>query len=238
MPLNMRPPGAEGPMYAPERDIAYIAPTLLRAAINSLEPSRMPAPLRAFLADQGVTDAQLAAAIEKIAEAQSLFVGTIDVRSPYDALNAVGFLDTPQAAQAIIFAAFGKALIGAWFQGVRDVTHLQDAPLTQPDIVRFYLAASAVSAELRGDEADTSAQDPRIEPAVLQEQLRNLRNYHAEVLRKLHKKEEHYAQLSQEFERCRNEFQVFRDQSWSRQAGLAIRAVLSKIKKLVSQNRT
>lgn len=202
MPVNMRPPGAAGPMYAPERDLAYIAPTLLRAAIVSLDPPNILPSLRAYMDQHGVTDADLAKAINAIAEAQTLFVGTLDVRSPYDALQAAGFLDLSGAIQGVVLAAFGRVLLGAWFQAVRDTTHIEDAPANQEDISRYYYAALSAAANLRQEAVPAAPEDPRLAAAVLAEQLRHLRNYHSEVLHKLKAERARNGSLAKERNEC------------------------------------
>lgn len=189
-------------MYAPERDLAYVAPTLLRAAIDSLDPQRITPSLRSYMIRHEITDEQLADAIQKIAEAQALFVGTLDVTTPHEALEAVGFLDVHNDVQGVVLAAFGRVLLAAWFKSVRETTHIQDAPTSQEDISRYYFAAMHTAANLRGEAFDVSQYAPQVEAAVLAEQLRHLRNYHSELLQKLKTERKRHQSLSQDYNAC------------------------------------
>lgn len=226
MPINVRPPGSSGPMYNPERDIAYIAPTLLRAAITSLDPDRILPSLRAYMDEHGVTDQDLSATIAAVAGAQSLFVGTLDVKTPLDALEASGFTAQSPAAQGVVLAAFGRVLLGAWFKAVREVTHVEDAPECQEDISRYYFAALGAAARLRDEEPPPFPDDPRLQPAVLSEQLRLLRSYHSEMLQRLKTERKRHASLSAELIECRTQLHSL----WTYRLRQAIKRLWAKLR--------
>lgn len=146
--LSIRPRGGDGPMYAPERDLAYITPTLMAAAMRTLEPGYQDDELVRYCQQYGISDDVLGTAVERMAEAQHNFVSAFDVLTPAQALNLADFTELPYSVRNVVFAAFGRALVGAWFQAVRDVTHIGEVPRAAGELADYYAVATLVSGKL------------------------------------------------------------------------------------------
>ena len=113
--IGYRQKGDAGPLYNPERDYAYITPTLMRAAIESLD-----VPNDAFPADkewriaQEITPEELAAAAESVARAQRDFVNANDpVTSFSQALMRHGFYEQRTVVRQLLFATIGEVFCAA-----------------------------------------------------------------------------------------------------------------------------
>jgi hypothetical protein len=173
MTSGYRPKGSKGPMYHPERDIAYIGPTLMRTAMGQLLLEKMPESRRMFAEQNGVTQEHINAAVSAFAEAQSDFVSvTESVQSPYEALQRRGFFEHPPVALLLLYAAVGEVLGGAWFQTVRDVTYLnEDSPAGQEIANLLYAARTMADKDPTGEDLPVSAYGSRI--IELQRQLEN-----------------------------------------------------------------
>lgn len=128
--VGMRPKGSDGPKYHPERDLAYITPTLMAQAMSTLVIDRMRPELQEFAADHNVTQEDLNWAVVQFAEAQQLYVSlATPVESAHEALSNKQFFNASLATRLLITAAIGEAVTGAWFVSVRDVTRVdQDSP--------------------------------------------------------------------------------------------------------------
>ncbi len=144
-----RPKGADGPMYAPERDIAYITPTLMRAAIDMLDVSNRAPDTQEWIELCGIEESELDAAIVRFAEAQQYYVSNSNpVNSITEALQRTKFFEIRPAVRMVLLASIGEALSGAWFTAVRDVTNInEDAPV-QREMVEF--AEAAYNFSVRG----------------------------------------------------------------------------------------
>lgn len=122
MSLDYRPRGSSGPMYNPERDLAHITPTVMKAAISQLDRGNRLPHVQAIIDQHGITEEQLGEAAAKFAESQNLYVYTKGIAVPQDAFLVTGFDVLPTVLQDLIFAAIGRVLTGAWFFAVRRVT--------------------------------------------------------------------------------------------------------------------
>jgi hypothetical protein len=182
---SFRPRGSTGPMYSPERDLAYIGPTVLRAGIDSLEQVLKSDEIQAMLSLHGCDNSHVAAAVTAYAESQSLFVGTPDVMTTGQALQAGGFVNHPLIAQQLVLAAIGASLTGAWFKAVRDTTHVGEVPEGEGDMFRFYQAAREVVAKLDGLPPPQVIPPTAVEFHTMTRQLQELRNHHGAVLQTL-----------------------------------------------------
>lgn len=143
---GIRPKGSDGPMYHPERDLAYITPTLMANAIGTLVLDSMRPELQAFAKSSCISQESLNTAVESFAKAQQLYVSTTDrVESAKEALEMTGFYQLPLSLRMLLMAALGETVAGAWFVAVRDVTRTdQDSPaITQ--MAEMLAAAKAVA---------------------------------------------------------------------------------------------
>lgn len=135
--IGFRPKGELTPMYHPERDFAYITPTLMRIAVESLD-NKNDILREKWRADNNVNQALVAKAVESIARAQADFVNATDPpRTFRDALERHGFLNFSFDVQQYVLAAFGEVICGAWFNAVREVSVVGQQSPAATDMARF-----------------------------------------------------------------------------------------------------
>lgn len=183
MTSQYRPAGSTGPMYSPERDLAYLGPTVLLAGIESLDQTRLSKEMESFLLnDLGLTHGEIAAAISAYAESQRYFIGVPDVITTSQALQAGGFTRLPLTAQQVVLAAIGGAVTGAWFKAVRDTTKVGELPHSMDEMFRFYQAAKQVAGDWDGTERPAILPPSVIELEKAKLAWAELRNRHSEVL--------------------------------------------------------
>lgn len=135
MSLGFRPKhlaGTDAPIYSPERDLAYIGPTLFKDAFENLDEANQPPELKQWLQSQGIEDSAIDPAIQAFAHAQKYYVTNEPedkVTTPGEALAKLNFYQLPFSLRMLLFATIGETVAGAWFRFVRDVTWQDhDAP--------------------------------------------------------------------------------------------------------------
>lgn len=135
--IGFRRKGDNTPLYNPERDYAYITPTLMAAAIESLEANNTPE--RKYWRDaNSITDAELVKVAEGLALAQRDFVNAVDpVNNFAQALNRHGFYDVRYAVRNYLFATIGEVFCAAWFKAVREVSIVGEPSPAHTDMARF-----------------------------------------------------------------------------------------------------
>lgn len=138
--IGYRRKGDQTPLYNPERDYAYITPTLMRMAIEILD-AREPQERVKFRLDNGITQGVVAKIAETLALAQSDFVNAADpVKSLEAALERHGFFNFNYPTRQYLFSAIGEVFCAAWFTAVREVSTVdQDSPVAV-DMARFTAA--------------------------------------------------------------------------------------------------
>jgi hypothetical protein len=137
MSIGYRQKEASGPLYHPERDFAYITPTLLRQAIENLE-APLNEEIKRWVELNDVTQAELIAAAEALADAQRDFVSGADpVTSLEHALNRRDWQALRYPVRQYVLATIGEVIIGAWFKAVREVTEVGEESPAQNEMCRF-----------------------------------------------------------------------------------------------------
>jgi hypothetical protein len=169
MTINFRRQGENGPMYNPERDYAYITPSLLVTAINNLETQDLPA---------GCTKEDVVGITSALAQAQRNFVnGAEPVASLRAALEKHGFYAFPETLQQALFAAIGEVICGAWFTAVREVSVVgEDSPASN-DMARFSAAVREFAARANATkfaDPDATAEKLQMRNDVLQTRINEL----------------------------------------------------------------
>jgi hypothetical protein len=141
--IGYRKKGDSGPLYNPERDYAYITPTLMRTAIENLDAPSTDFPADAAWRDeQNITAEELGLAVEALAKAQRDFVNAADpVSSLTQALLRHGFYDARPAVRTTLFAAIGEVICAAWFKAVREVSLVGEESPAADEMARFAAAA-------------------------------------------------------------------------------------------------
>lgn len=135
------------PMYAPQRDLAYIYGPACREAFWGLDQVNWQEYFSGWLEAASVTQDDLGEGVRRFVEAQRLFVHDPDVEEPAHALQKAGFFDVPHPVRIMIYERIGEVMTGGFFVALRDVTPNYDAP---PPDVEFdkMLAAGRVMAEV------------------------------------------------------------------------------------------
>lgn len=138
--IGYRRKGDSGPLYNPERDYAYITPTLMRIAIERLDTDDSPEAI-AWRQEAGITEQDVLAVVDCLANAQRDFVNAADpVRSFEAALTRHGFYDLRYPVRQFLFAAIGEVFCAAWFKAVREVSVVGEESPAQTDMARFTAA--------------------------------------------------------------------------------------------------
>lgn len=138
MSIGYRPKGENGPAYHPDRDYAYVTPTLMAAAVASMEAGDLPLEVKAWKEENHITDEELGVVAEALARAQRDFINAADpVASLDQALNRRDFLDVRYPVRQFLFAAIGQAFCAAWFTAVREVSRVNEESPAAPGIADF-----------------------------------------------------------------------------------------------------
>ena len=137
MSIGFRPKGEAGPTYHPDRDYAYLTPTLMCAAIDRLEIAN-DEELALWKKEHQIDDNEIAEAAEALARAQRDFVNAADpVKSFQQALARRDWQDIRYPVRQAIFAAVGEVFCAAWFTAVRDVSMVNEEPAAAVGIADF-----------------------------------------------------------------------------------------------------
>jgi hypothetical protein len=163
-------------MYNPERDYAYITPTLMRIAIERLEANE-PQENVDWRKDQHITSEDLNNAVTALANAQRDFVNAADPVSSFEqALLRHDFYSYKPAVRQYIFAALGEVCFAAWFAAVREVSMVGEESPAQTDMARFTAAVREFVNKNKGvtHDANFMAEHLRMQQDVLQVRLQNL----------------------------------------------------------------
>lgn len=138
--IGYRMKGDSGPLYNPERDYAYITPTLMRQAIERLDAND-DAAREKWRHEHGITEAEVVAAATALAAAQRDFVNASDPVASFEiALNRHNFFSFRYVVQQYLWAAIGEVFCAAWFLAVREVSVVGQESPAQTDMARFVAA--------------------------------------------------------------------------------------------------
>ncbi len=194
--IGYRQKGDTGPLYHPERDYAYITPTLLRIAIERLDTDDEPEKV-AWKQEQKITPEEIARVAEALADAQRDFVNAADPVSSFEAaLTRHGFSDCRFVVRQYLFAVLGEVCCAAWFQAVREVSILGEESPAQTDMARFTASVREFVNQRRSAVYDT---------AFLTENLRMrndvLRSREKMLLERFHEQSKEVHKLKNEIDR-------------------------------------
>ena len=125
MGMQMRPQGGDPRFYAPNRDIAYCFPQMMRKALAALDDEETRPPwIAEYLEYTGTTQDDICAAAKAMADGIAHFVDVDKPppETPQASLEESGFFGAPPAAQLVISARLGQVFTGLFFTAVRDIT--------------------------------------------------------------------------------------------------------------------
>jgi hypothetical protein len=208
MSIGFKPKDSKGPHYHPERDFAYITPTLMKQAIENMSAPRNPE-YEDWKKSNSITDAEIVLAAEALADAQTDFVNAADpVSSLQQALQRRKFFDLPLPVRLYMMAMIGEVMVGAWFTAVREVTQVGEESPAQNEMCRFSAAVREFAAAQGAPviNANSTAETVLAQNVVLRSTIRELRQLVADAK---HMVEQLSAQL--EIELARTPWQRFVD---------------------------
>lgn len=182
MSIGFRPKGELGPAYHPDRDYAYLTPTLMCAAIDRLELAT-DEELNAWKATHQIATDELVAVAEALARAQRDFVNAADpVKSLQQALDRRDWHDIRYVVRQALLASIGEVFCAAWFTAVRDVSLLNEESPAAAGIADFATRVRQFAADTgHARIADNRATVLQLHNDVLQSRINTL----GEQLKKL-----------------------------------------------------
>ncbi len=136
--IGYRQKGDSGPLYNPERDYAYITPTLMVRAIENLDPSARTDEAASWYVQHDISQDEIVKIAEALAAAQRDFVNGADpVKTLEQALNRRDFFAFRYPVRLALFAAIGEVFCAAWFKAVREVSVIGEESPAAGGMARF-----------------------------------------------------------------------------------------------------
>jgi hypothetical protein len=172
--IGYRQKGENGPLYNPERDYAYITPTLMVRAIENLDESARTPEAADWYVTHAISQDEIVAIAAALAAAQRDFVNASDpVDSFEQALRRRNVDEFRYPVRQALFAAIGEVFCAAWFKAVREVSNIGEESPAQFSMTRFAsaVAAFATRAGAPTYNADHLAERLRFQNDVLQTRL-------------------------------------------------------------------
>jgi hypothetical protein len=173
MTIGYRPKGEAGPAYHPDRDYAYITPTLMKAAVERLDDAVLSEEAREWKKANNVTEEDINAVVEALARAQRDFVNAADsVRSIEQALARRDFYEVRYPVRQFLFATIGEVFCAAWFTAVREVSCVNEETPAAPGMADFMAAVRSFVGVTRSSvPAEVALADLKLRNDVLQSRL-------------------------------------------------------------------
>jgi hypothetical protein len=139
--IGYRQKGDSGPLYNPERDYAYVTPTLMVRAIENLDLAARTDEAARWYVEHDISQDEIVKIAEALAAAQRDFVNSADpVRTFEQALNRRDFFAFRYPLRLALFAAIGEVFCAAWFKGVREVSVVGEESPGAVGMARFSAA--------------------------------------------------------------------------------------------------
>lgn len=177
MTIGYKKKDSHGPLYHPERDYAYITPTLLKTAIENLDVP--PPEMQQWKENNEISEAEIIAVVNALADAQRDFVNGADpVESLEKALSRRNWFSTRLTVRLYLLATVGEVILGAWFKAVREVTAVGEESPVQDDMCRFAAAVRDFTARLGAPviNANVATEQLRLQCDLLRTRLELLQN--------------------------------------------------------------
>lgn len=188
MSIGYRPKGSDGPLYNPDRDYAYITPTLMRSAIEKLDAGDISDELKLWKQENGITETEIVTLADALSRAQRDFVNAADpVESFEQALRRRDFYDVRLPVRQFLFATIGEMFCAAWFIAVREVSKIGSSSPAEKEMADFTAVVHkfATTADQHKPSADLATLQLRND--VLQAQVNMLVQEHKRLKQELEK---------------------------------------------------
>ena len=172
--IGYRQKGDSGPLYNPERDYAYITPTLMTRAIENMDLAALSPEATEWYEANNIKDIDVIKIAEALAAAQRDFVNAADPVSSFEqALARRNFVEFSYPLRQVLFAAIGEVCCAAWFLAVREVSVVGEESPAQSNMARFVSTVKEFAARHGAPtyDADFAADHLRMRNDVLQTRL-------------------------------------------------------------------
>ena len=187
MSIGYRPKGGDGQLYHPDRDYAYITPTLMRTAIERLDAQDLPEELKQWKHEHKITETEIVAAAEALARAQRDFINAADpVDSLEQALIRRDFYDLRFPVRQFLFATLGEIFCAAWFVAVRDVSQVGVASPAAADMAAFAASVHKFATNVLPGKNCADLQTLQLRNDLLQTRFNLLLEAHNKLKQELH----------------------------------------------------
>lgn len=211
--LGYRPRGTDGPLYSPQRDLAYFTPEALRGAIEKFMLH-----LSAFPDDQKwcqqleISKEDVLAAFATISAAQKNFINALEpVKSLEEALDRHGFYSFPVEVRQYVYSLIGSMFFSAWFHSVRAVSFVGVSSPAESTMAGFSATVRSFAVGTAVDTApDTKLEHLEFENNLLQTQLHTATTALSELKEEQQRLSARCSELEQRISnRCSSAFSSF-----------------------------
>lgn len=120
--MQLRPKDSNGPMYSPQRDLAYIYAPAVTEALQALDEANWTPEMRDLLAQMGVTEEMIGLAAKDLSQAHQLLINVDGIDSAHDALTQAGWYNHPASVRSVIYARMGEVIMGGFLIAIRDIS--------------------------------------------------------------------------------------------------------------------
>ena len=173
--IQIRPKGSpDSPVYAPQRDLAYIYPAAIREAFWGLDAAQWQDYFSGWLEQSGVDEDALGRGVQLFGDALKLFTNNAEISEPADAFQRVGFLDLPPPVRIMIYERIGEVMTGGFFVAIRDTAMLGQLPPQHREMCEFIAAGRLIGERIRGA-VTNRASDEQIDAEALKIEVQDLR---------------------------------------------------------------
>lgn len=122
MTLQMKPKEFDGPMYSPNRDLAYVYMPFFREVVRYLDFENMSPKLKEFCEKNDVTAEKLNIALKVVTDAHHNYIVRAPEADLKTCLEEAGFNDVDYYAELVLFYTMGVSVNGGFFFALRDAT--------------------------------------------------------------------------------------------------------------------
>jgi hypothetical protein len=119
--------GYRDPFYAPERDVAYIGPDVIRAAMHAMDDKWWEPWFRQYMRDQELTTDDIVS-LEAPLKFAHMVNSVIQATDPAVAAKESGFDQMPAPMQMAFYSRIGQCFLATVWSGVKDVGSPEDEP--------------------------------------------------------------------------------------------------------------
>lgn len=144
--------GTSAPGYAPQRDITNLGAIAMEEGLEDIMAQEPPKFITDWMSAFGISREALIDAYLKFLKMQRI-VGPSRYPTVADGARDSGYGDVPLEVKALVDAIFGRAMLAAYWYGIRDVTVLGEEPPTWTQYNRIENLFKELFNAMEGDES-------------------------------------------------------------------------------------